>query len=208
MNQNLPTYTWLAGAALFVGALTACGSSADDPTAAANGAQAPASAPAAPAPTIPAPTSTDVSRLNTGVGVVATDATGLTLYRFDKDTNQPPTSACEGACLQSWIPLLVDGSPMPGTGIDGALLGTLTRTNGTNQATLKGWPLYRFVGDKAPGETNGEGVQGTWHAIAPDGRPVSVVQQEAQTQVQAPPPPPQPEPEPAPAEPGKDYYVY
>lgn len=206
MNQNLPTYTWLAGAALFVGALTACGSSADDPTAAANGAQAPASAPAAPAPTSPAQTSTVVSRLNTGVGVVATDATGLTLYRFDTDTNQPPTSACEGACLESWIPLLVDGSPLPGTGIDGALLGTLTRTDGTNQATLKGWPLYRFVGDKAPGEANGEGVQGTWHAIAPDGRPVSVVQQEAQTQVQAPPPPPQPEP--APAEPGKDYYVY
>jgi predicted lipoprotein with Yx(FWY)xxD motif len=203
MNKNLPTYTWLAGAALFVGALTACGSTSGDPN---NANVVEASAPAA-SPTSPAPTSTIVSRLTTGVGVVATDATGLTLYRFDKDTNQPPTSACEGACLQSWIPLLVDGSPLPGTGIDGALLGTLTRTDGTNQATLKGWPLYRFVGDKAPGEANGEGVQSTWHAIAPDGRPVSVVQQDAQTQVQAPPPPPQPE-EPAPAEPGKDYSSY
>lgn len=168
-TRTLPTLTWLAGAAFLVGALSACGSDADSATTQPAGVQLPAepSAPAA-APAVADPT---IARLSTGVGVVATDAQGLTLYRFDKDTNDPATSACDDACVQSWIP--VEGAPLPGTGIDGALLGTLQRTDGSTQATLKGWPLYRFVGDTAPGETNGEGVQGTWHAIAPDGKPAA-----------------------------------
>ncbi|MFE4922281.1 hypothetical protein [Streptomyces sp. NPDC056661] len=59
---------------------------------------------------------------------------------------------------------------MVGEGIDGALLGSLKRSDGTWQATLGGWPLYLFDKDQAPGDVRGEGLKGTWHAIAPDGK--------------------------------------
>jgi hypothetical protein len=35
--------------------------------------------------------------------------------------------------------------------------------------TLKGWALYRFAGDTAPGQTNGQGVGGTWFVVNPSG---------------------------------------
>jgi predicted lipoprotein with Yx(FWY)xxD motif len=190
-RSALPTLTWLAGGAFLVGALAACGDAAD-PAPAAEAAVAPpaAEAPAAPAPAAPEPET--VARLSTGVGVVATTDEGLTLYRFDEDSNDPATTACLDACTQRWIPLTVDGSALPGAGVDGALLGTLQRPDGTTQATLEGWPLYTFVGDTAPGQTNGEGVGGTWHAIAPDGRPAAVASAPA---------------EPAPAEPYSSSYA-
>ena len=31
------------------------------------------------------------------------------------------------------------------------------------------WPLYRFAGDQAPGDVNGQGSGGVWFAMAPDG---------------------------------------
>ncbi|MFC8278133.1 hypothetical protein ACFUJR_37525 [Streptomyces sp. NPDC057271] len=34
---------------------------------------------------------------------------------------------------------------------------------------MAGWPVYRYTGDTAPGQTAGNGVDGTWHALAPDG---------------------------------------
>src|SRR5882724_10725969 len=38
------------------------------------------------------------------LGKIVTTAQGMTLYRFDKDTNQPPKSGCEAACVQTWPP--------------------------------------------------------------------------------------------------------
>jgi hypothetical protein len=53
------------------------------------------------------------------------------------------------------------------------LVGTVGRPDGTQQLTLNGWPLYRFAKDTAPGDVNGEGVDGTWRAIGTDGKPVA-----------------------------------
>ena len=39
--------------------------------------------------------------------------------------------------------------------------------------TLNGWPLYYFSGDAAPGDTNGQGVQGIWWVLAPDGTKIT-----------------------------------
>ncbi|WP_229686668.1 hypothetical protein [Longimycelium tulufanense] len=110
----------------------------------------------------------NVAKAN-GIGSVVTDGQGLTLYRFDKDTAKPPKSNCEGECLKAWPPVLADGS-VEASGVDKSLIGTVTRSDGTKQVTLAGWPLYRFASDTAPGDVKGEGKGGAWYAAAPDGK--------------------------------------
>jgi len=108
-------------------------------------------------------------RVDDQLGPVLMDGQGFTLYRFDKDTAKPPASNCAGACATTWPPVINDGSTSAGTGIDPGKLGEITRADGTHQLTVGGWPAYRYAQDTAPGDTKGEGVGGTWHALAPDG---------------------------------------
>lgn len=103
------------------------------------------------------------------VGSVVTDSAGLTLYRFDKDTAKPPTSNCFGDCATAWPPVpAADASAAQG--IDASQLGEVTRADGSKQLTLGGWPVYRYAKDTQAGEAKGEGVGGTWHALAADGK--------------------------------------
>jgi predicted lipoprotein with Yx(FWY)xxD motif len=107
----------------------------------------------------------------TPVGRVVT-SDGFTLYRFDKDTADPPRSACAGACAAQWPPVLGDGVPAL-QGVRQELIGTIGRPDGTQQLTLGGWPLYRHVEDTRPGDVTGEGAGGAWHAIGVDGKPAA-----------------------------------
>ncbi|MFJ6793036.1 SCO0930 family lipoprotein [Streptomyces sp. NPDC091268] len=103
------------------------------------------------------------------VGGVVTDSSGATLYRFDKDTAKPPASNCNADCATAW-PAVPAEDASAAAGIDPALLGAVARADGTRQLTLAGWPVYRYAKDGGPGEAKGEGVGGTWHALAPDGK--------------------------------------
>lgn len=103
------------------------------------------------------------------LGKVLTDGSGFTLYRFDKDTAEPPKSSCDGACATAWPPVPAEGAEAA-TGVDKALLGEVTRTDGTKQLTIGGWPMYRYAKDTKAGDTNGQNVGGTWFASAPDGK--------------------------------------
>ena len=47
--------------------------------------------------------------------------------------------------------------------------GSITRTDGTAQLTVDGWPVYRFAKDTAPGQVNGQGVKDAWYVLLPDG---------------------------------------
>ncbi|WP_199438798.1 hypothetical protein [Umezawaea beigongshangensis] len=105
-----------------------------------------------------------------GLGTVLTNPAGLTLYRFDADTNNPPTSTCAGDCAVKWPPLLATADPVRVQGVDQSLVATLDRPDGTKQVTVGGWPLYTFAQDQAPGDAKGQGVGGTWFAAAPDGK--------------------------------------
>ncbi|MFF5701228.1 SCO0930 family lipoprotein [Streptomyces sp. NPDC012794] len=105
---------------------------------------------------------------NVGSGV--TDGEGFTLYRFDKDTAKPPKSNCEGDCAKAWPVVPADGASA-GAGMDAALLGSVTRADGTTQLTVGGWPVYRYAKDAKAGDALGEGVGGTWHVLGPDGKP-------------------------------------
>ncbi|RKT09710.1 putative lipoprotein with Yx(FWY)xxD motif [Streptomyces sp. 1114.5] len=121
------------------------------------------------------------------LGPVVTDAAGRTLYRFDKDTAKPSASTCTDACAAKWPPLTTQ-DPVQVSGVDSALVGSVTRPDGTKQVTLNGWPLYRFAGDTAAGQTNGQGVGGTWFASTPEGKkaPGTTGQTPAQAQSPAP----------------------
>ncbi|UGY90331.1 SCO0930 family lipoprotein [Streptomyces gobiensis] len=102
------------------------------------------------------------------LGQVVTDSSGLTLYRFDKDSAEPPKSNCEGDCATAWPAVPADDAKAA-AGVDSELLGEVERSDGTSQLTLGGWPVYRYAKDNAAGDTNGHGVGGTWHALAADG---------------------------------------
>ncbi|MFC4563856.1 hypothetical protein ACFO4E_18510 [Nocardiopsis mangrovi] len=101
-------------------------------------------------------------------GVTLVDDQGFTLYRFDEDSSEPPTSNCSGDCETQWPPALTDGD-VEFAG-DASVLGTVEREDGTEQITVGGWPVYRYAGDAAPGDTEGEGAAGTWWSVAPTGQ--------------------------------------
>ncbi|MEV6655131.1 SCO0930 family lipoprotein [Streptomyces sp. NPDC051219] len=103
------------------------------------------------------------------LGKVLTDSAGFTLYRFDKDTANPPKSNCEGDCAKTW-PVVAAGDAKAAPGTDATLLGEVTRADGSKQLTVDGWPMYRYAKDTKPGDANGQGVGGTWFASAPDGK--------------------------------------
>jgi predicted lipoprotein with Yx(FWY)xxD motif len=109
----------------------------------------------------------------TGLGKVLVDARGRALYLFEQD--KPRTSSCYGACAAYWPPLLSGAKPRSGKGVRASLLGVTRRTDGTRQVTYAGHPLYRFVGDSAPGQTGGQGLDdfgGGWYVVAASGRAV------------------------------------
>ena len=143
----------LLAAAAAVAALVACGSV---------GASSPSSSGSSPAA---AAAGTVKTATIAGVTVL-TSSKGFTLYSFAPDT--PSTSKCNGTCAQNWPP--VQG-PVTAAGVTGTF-GTITRSDGSVQATFDGHPLYTFVGDTAPGQAKGNGLNaagGLWHEITTSG---------------------------------------
>jgi predicted lipoprotein with Yx(FWY)xxD motif len=147
----------LPAAAAAAAALTACSSA---------GASAPSS-PASSSSSSPAAAAASTVKTATITGVtVLTNSKGFTLYSFAPDT--PTTSKCNGTCAQNWPPLT---GPVTAAGVTGTF-GTITRSDGSIQATFDGHPLYTFVGDTAPGQNKGNGLNaagGLWHEITTSG---------------------------------------
>ncbi len=112
----------------------------------------------------PVATGPDVLKARTIGGVnLLTNSRGLTVYWFAPDTSTK--SACYGSCAAYWPP--VTGTPSAGPGVTGTL-GTITRTDGTKQATYDGHPLYTYVADSAPGSASGNNINlngGLWHDV-------------------------------------------
>ncbi len=159
----------LAAAALIPLALAGCsaGGGGSDPYGYAGGAAPVGSAPE----TLAAPAGTVLTANSTAqLGTVVIDGLGWTLYRFDDDTAQPPTSNCTGECATTWPPVLAKpGAPLAVEGVAQEAVGTVTRPDGGVQLTLGGWPVYRYAADSAPGATDGNGVGEKWFAINPGG---------------------------------------
>jgi len=135
--------------------LAACGSSGPSST----GSSGPTSSPAAAA-------TGGLKTDRIGSATVLTNASGFTLYSFAPDT--PTKSNCNGSCATFWPP--VKGA-LSASGVKGTF-GTIKRADGTTQTSFDGHPLYTYVGDKAPGQAKGNGLNlsgGVWHEVTTSG---------------------------------------
>jgi predicted lipoprotein with Yx(FWY)xxD motif len=138
----------------------ACGDASSATTAPASTAAPPSTAVAAPAP------AAAVQATESPLGTILIDAAGLTVYGFTQDAAGTPT--CTGGCADNWPPVTVDGDALP-AGLDPVVFSVVERSDGTYQLKAGEWPLYRFAGDAAPGDTNGQAAGGVWFVVAPDG---------------------------------------
>jgi predicted lipoprotein with Yx(FWY)xxD motif len=149
---------WLAPVGLAAAALmiAACGSSSST-----------GAAPAATTSNAPAASGSALKTTTIGGVTVLTNAKGFTLYWFAPDTST--TSKCNGQCATFWPP--VKGPATAGSGVTGKLA-TITRADGTVQATYDGHPLYTYKGDTAPGQDKGNNLNasgGLWHDVTASG---------------------------------------
>jgi predicted lipoprotein with Yx(FWY)xxD motif len=154
-GRHLRRMGWLAPAAMVAAALIVAGC----------GSSSPGSGGAASTPR--AASSTALKTATISGATVLTNAKGLTLYSFAPDTMT--TSKCNGNCANLWPP--VQGPVAAGPRITGNL-GTITRSDGSTQATYNAHPLYAYIGDTTPGQANGNGLNssgGIWHEVTASG---------------------------------------
>jgi predicted lipoprotein with Yx(FWY)xxD motif len=173
----------LATGVAVVAALAGCGGDDDDGDDASPGTTAATVTTTAPAETTTTAGDAEpdapvtVAAGETSLGATLVDAQGRTLYVFDNDSQL--SSACVDACAQAWPPVVVEGDPVVGEGLDADAFETFARADGSMQLAVGGMPLYRFSGDQAAGDVNGQGVGDVWWAVGPDGQKIGA--QEAST---------------------------
>jgi predicted lipoprotein with Yx(FWY)xxD motif len=122
----------------------------------------------APASQTTATAAADVNVGDSSLGEILVDADGLTLYVFMNDT--AGTSTCVDACAEAWPPLIAT-SVSVASDLTAADFSLVARPDGTQQLAVGGMPLYRFAGDNEPGDTSGQGLNGVWYVVSPDGSP-------------------------------------
>ena len=98
------------------------------------------------------------------LGDILVDMTGRTVYMFEKD--QGVTTACTGACANTWPALEANGTTTVGAGLDASKAGSAS-----GQVTYNGHLLYFYSGDGNPGDTLGAAIP-SWDAVSPTGTPV------------------------------------
>lgn len=104
----------------------------------------------------------------TELGSILVDPEGFSLYIFTNDSGGEST--CYDSCAATWPPVPAD-TPLASE-LDASLFGSTTRTDGTEQLTVNGMPLYTYAPDTEPGQINGQGVGGVWFVVAADGNPI------------------------------------
>jgi predicted lipoprotein with Yx(FWY)xxD motif len=127
------------------------------------------SAGAATPPGSPAPSAT-VGIRSTPLGQILVDASGKTLYLFEKDSGT--TSSCYDSCAAVWPPLAATGPLVAGPGVNQSLLATTTRRDGSMEVVYNGHPLYYFVSDKQAGDTTGQALSSfgaDWYVLSAAG---------------------------------------
>ena len=92
-----------------------------------------------------------------------TDASGRTLYTFDKDVAASGKSVCNGPCIANWPAFTA-----PADATASGDYTVVTRDDGSKQWAFKGKPLYTFAKDTKAGDRTGDGFNGNlWHVARP-----------------------------------------
>jgi len=75
-------------------------------------------------------------------------------YRYNYSAGKAVgTRGCVGECVKTWRPLAA-----PANAVASGFWEVATRADGSKQWAYKGSPLYTYVGDKKPGEINGNSI--------------------------------------------------
>jgi predicted lipoprotein with Yx(FWY)xxD motif len=88
------------------------------------------------------------------------NASGLTLYTFDRDRAGSGKSACNGTCAINWPPHLAAASAQPQGDYT-----IVVRDDGRRQWAFKGKPLYTWPEDQEPGDKYGDNKNKVWHIV-------------------------------------------
>jgi predicted lipoprotein with Yx(FWY)xxD motif len=103
-------------------------------------------------------------------GAHLVDSGGIALYVLEGDRMG---EKCVGECLNAWPPVLAGAvQPTAEAGLQGAMVATIARPDGSRQVTYNRQPLYRYAGDGGAGSTNGHALKdehGTWYLVSPQG---------------------------------------
>lgn len=106
-----------------------------------------------------------VQLAETDLGPILVDPQGFTLYIFTVDTEGE--SACYDSCAELWPPIPAD-TPIS-SDLDDSMFGSTERTDGTEQLTVNGMPLYLYTPDTNPGDTTGQGLNDVWFVVDAQG---------------------------------------
>jgi len=132
---------------------------------------APAATTAPAASVAPAATEATISVASDAkLGKILVGNNGMTLYMFTKDG--PNQVNCKGDCLKAWPPLVTEGKPVLGEGVDASLISTASLPDGSMILTYNKMPLYFWKKDTKAGDVTGQGVGGVWYVVSPDGKAV------------------------------------
>jgi predicted lipoprotein with Yx(FWY)xxD motif len=115
-----------------------------------------------------------LSLKQTPLGDTLVAANGRTLYLFEADKQN--ASSLSRAGLAVWPAFTSTRKPHAGAGVSAAHIGMIAGPNGTRQVTYYGHPLYYYVGDQKPGETNGQGLNqfgAPWYVVSSRGNAVT-----------------------------------
>lgn len=117
----------------------------------------------------PAKPGTRIVASDSEFGRMLFDATGQAIYLFDIETTSKPR--CYDACAEAWPPVLTEGDPVAGRGVESSLLGTTKRTDGTLQVTYNDHPLYYYA-HEGKREVKCHDIflnGGNWYVVQPGG---------------------------------------
>jgi predicted lipoprotein with Yx(FWY)xxD motif len=95
------------------------------------------------------------------------ESNGLTLYAFTDD--EAGKSNCDAECLRSWTPLVSVDRATGDMDVHTALIGSAALADGSTVVTYNDMPLYRYSGDRIPGDIYGQGFDGAWFIVTPGG---------------------------------------
>jgi len=167
---------WMAAAACAAGialAATACSSGSSPGSTAAPAASSATAQPSSPAAAASSAASPSAAAATIGLASVSgidgkflASGQGRTMYLWEADKSS--TSTCSGACAATWPPVITTGTPMAGSGVEQSLLGMSKRSDGTEQVTYNGHPLYYFAADTGAGMAKGQGSKefgADWYVV-------------------------------------------
>jgi predicted lipoprotein with Yx(FWY)xxD motif len=127
-------------ALVVVAVLAGCGGSSDVGSAPATSA---ASASAPPAAASIARTGTVITTAGSDYGVMLYDQKGQAIYLFDKEKSA--SAECYDRCAEAWPPVLTRGAAVAAGATRADLLGSTRRSDGREQVTYAGHPLYYYA---------------------------------------------------------------